>query len=73
MRKYKLILLALVLASGFALYASLYFAWLTATPLSAAQLARAQHDCYFWFVLFVISFLLNIFVVGKMVRLRRKI
>jgi TRAP-type C4-dicarboxylate transport system permease small subunit len=72
MTKYKLILLALILVSGFALYSSLYFAWLTATPLSAGQLARAQYDCYFWFALFVVAILLSIFVVVRIIRLRRK-
>ena len=72
MTKYKLSLLALIPASGFALYSWLYFGWLTATPLSAGQLARAQYDCYFWFALFVVAVLLGIFVVVKMIRLRRK-
>jgi hypothetical protein len=73
MAKYKLILFALILVSGFTLYSSLYFAWLTATPLSAGQLARAQYDCYSWFAYFVISILLSIWIVVRMVRLRRKL
>ena len=73
MTKYKLSLLALILVSAFALYSSLYFAWLTATPLSTGQLARAQYDCYFWFALFVLALLLSIFVIVRMVRLRRKV
>jgi hypothetical protein len=72
MTKYKLSLLALILASGFALYSFLYFAWLTATPLSAGQLARAQYDCYCWFAFFVVGVLLSIFLVLRMIRLRRK-
>jgi len=73
MTKYKLSLFALILVSGFALYSSLYFAWLTATPISAGQLARAQYDCYSWFAFFVVSILSSIWIAVRMVRLRRKL
>jgi hypothetical protein len=73
MTKYKLSLFVLILASGFELYASLYFAWLTAAPLSPGQLARAQYDCYCWFAFFVVSILLSIWIAVNMVRLRRKL
>jgi hypothetical protein len=30
------------------LYAAAFFAWLTATPLTPAQLVRARYDYYVW-------------------------
>jgi hypothetical protein len=41
-------------ASGlFALYATLYWGWLTATPLTEAQLSRARYNAYVWLSMFV--------------------
>jgi hypothetical protein len=73
MRKYKLSLLVLILVSVYALYMALFFAWLTATPLSASDLVRAQHHCYFWFWTFMVSTLADIYIVVQLVRLRRKV
>ena|ERR1700722_10287986 len=33
------------------MYAFLFFAWLTATPLTPQQIARAQYDANVWLVL----------------------
>jgi hypothetical protein len=43
------------LLAAYAAYAFLYFAWLTATPLSESQLKRAQYDAMVWLVVLVIS------------------
>jgi hypothetical protein len=50
-----LLLLAVlsVCLAMYAIYAAAFFAWLTATPLSGAQLTRVQHDCYAWFLIFL--------------------
>jgi cytochrome b561 len=29
-------------------YGAVFFAWVTATPVSPANLRRAQRDCYIW-------------------------
>ena len=71
MKKYKVILAALILVSLFALYSAAYFGWLTATPLSPSQLKRCQYDYYCWFSIFIISFLSGISVIARMVWLRR--
>jgi hypothetical protein len=73
MTKYKIILLALLLATGFALFASLHSAWLMTSPLSAAQIARARHDCRFWLELFALSILLSVCVGSRMIWLHRKL
>jgi len=43
------IITLLVAFTLYAIYATLYFGWLTATPLAPSQLRRAQNDCYCWF------------------------
>ncbi len=73
MKKYKIILVVLILVSLFALYSAVFFGWLTATPLSPVQLKRAEYDYYCWFSLFVISFLSGIAVTARMIWLRRKL
>ena len=39
-------------------YSVLYFAWLTATPLTAEGLRRAQYDVYCWFAIFALCILI---------------
>jgi hypothetical protein len=72
MKKYWISLFVLILISGYAIYATLFFAWLTATPLSSKQLSRAQYDCYFWAVIFVISVLSDIWI-ARMIWLHCKL
>ena len=37
-----------VLATAYSAYAALFFAWVTATPLTPPQLAQAQFYAYVW-------------------------
>jgi hypothetical protein len=69
---YKLGLLALILVSVYSLYATVFFGWSSATPHTASEIARIKHDCYAWFWIFVFSVIVSIFVIVKMVGLRRK-
>jgi hypothetical protein len=48
---YSLGIVASLLLALYAAYATAYFAWLTATPLSAARLKRVQYDAYVWFAI----------------------
>jgi membrane protein implicated in regulation of membrane protease activity len=73
MRKYWIILIALILVSGLAMYETLFFAWLGATPLSVGQYERARYDCHCWSAIFVVSALLTVSVIARMIWLRRKI
>ena len=55
-------------------YTFLYFAWLTATPLTKEGLSRAQYDAYFWFAILAICFLIiSSFVVAMVLRKNKKI
>lgn len=54
-----------------ALYQALFWGWLTATPLTEAQLARAQYNTYFWFSMFVGFGLLAIVLLICWMRRRR--
>jgi len=44
-----------IVLTVYAGYEALFFAWLTATPLTADQLKRAQQHCYAWFAIGVLS------------------
>ena len=72
MRKYWIILFALILISELAMYATFFFAWLGATPLSPGQYERARYDCHCWSAIFLISALLTVSVIARMIWLRRK-
>lgn len=39
--------------SLFSLYSVVFWAWVSATPLNAAQRARAQYNANAWFLIFV--------------------
>lgn len=62
---------AAVFVSLYSAYATAFFAWLTATPLSPAQLKRSQFDTYAWFcvlcisVITVIALTLKLWCLGK--------
>jgi len=45
------LLLLSILGLLVSLYSAAFFAWLTATPLTPPQLARARYDFYFWLVI----------------------
>jgi hypothetical protein len=49
-----------VLGLLFCLYSYLFWTWVTATPLSPAQLARAQYNGKVWLALGAVSFVLAI-------------
>ena len=53
-----------------ALYRAVFFAWLTATPLDAEGLSRAQRSCYVWFAVFVASLIFSIVLIVRIVRQR---
>jgi hypothetical protein len=50
---YPLSIIAAAGCSAFACHTSLFFGWLTATPLSDVQRARAEYNAYAWFAIFV--------------------
>jgi hypothetical protein len=54
-----------------ALYETLFWGWVTATPLTEAQLARAQYDAYVWFFMFVGFGLVAIVLLICWIRRRR--
>ena len=56
MRSAWLIFVLAVLSTLFCGYALVFWAWVTATPLTPAQLARAQYNAYVWFGLAALSF-----------------
>ncbi len=72
-RKYWISLFTSILSSALALYATLFFAWRTATPLSSAQLARAKYDCYSWFGIFAVSVSLAIVILTRIIWLHRRL
>lgn len=43
------------LLAAYAAYAYVYFAWLSATPLSESQLKRVQYDGMFWLTVLGVS------------------
>jgi hypothetical protein len=61
-----------VLAIFFCVYSFLFFAWLTATPLTPAQLARAQWDAYVWLALAGVSLVAAIIALIFAIRLSRR-
>lgn len=58
---------AAALIGLFSLYYAAFYAWVTATPLDAEELSRAQRYCYSWFALFVVSA-----IAGTVLFLRRR-
>jgi hypothetical protein len=58
MKRYFAALAIFVIAAGYSAYEFLFFAWVTATPVTAEQLKRAQYHAKIWFVIFCISLLL---------------
>ena len=72
MTKYRVVLSLACCGVLFCLYATLYFAWLTATPLTGAQLHRAQYDCYIWFAALVAFLLLAALAGARLFWLRRR-
>jgi hypothetical protein len=53
-------LLAAALIGLYCLYRAVFYAWVTATPLDAEGLSRAQRYCYSWFAIFVASVIAGI-------------
>ena len=56
----------------FALYETAYFGWLTATPLTEAQLKHAQYDCHAWFFIFLATFIGTVAMIVFRIRYRRR-
>jgi hypothetical protein len=50
---YPLGMIAAALFSAFSCYATLFWGWVTATPLTDSQRERAQYNAYAWFAIFV--------------------
>jgi uncharacterized membrane protein len=61
-----------VLAILFCGYAFLFWAWVTATPLTPAQLARAQYNAYVWFGLAALSLIASVVALDWAIRLGRR-
>jgi hypothetical protein len=60
------------IAAGYSAYAFLFFAWVTATPITPEQLKQAQHLASVWFFVFCASFLLAVVSVVLFIRAFRK-
>ena len=61
-----------LLATFFCGYAFLFWAWVTATPLTPAQLARAQYNAYVWAALAVASLVAAVIALVWAIRLGRR-
>jgi hypothetical protein len=61
-----------VLSILFCGYAFLFWAWVTATPLTPAQLARAQYNAHVWLGLAAVSLIAAVIVLIWIIRLRRR-
>jgi hypothetical protein len=61
-----------VLAILFCGYAFLFWAWVTATPLTPAQLARAQYNANVWLGLAALSLVVAIVALVWAIRLGRR-
>lgn len=61
-----------VLAILFCAYAFLFWAWVTATPLTPAQLSRAQYNAYVWFGLAALSLVAAVVALVWAIRLGRR-
>ena len=72
MTKYLISLSIVFVFALLSLYGALYFGWLSATPLGAAQLQRAQYDCKAWFWSFVVSVILFGLLSWRLFWLRRQ-
>jgi hypothetical protein len=72
MLKYWLILVVFVVVAIYCLYATVFFAWLTATPVTPERLRHAQIAYQVWFGGFVTSSLFLCAVVLLMYRRWRR-
>lgn len=70
MTKYRVSLVLVFMFVLFCLYSALYFGWLMATPLTAAELRRAHYDTYFYFWSFVVSLIAGVLIILRLRRLR---
>jgi ammonia channel protein AmtB len=61
-----------LLAILFCGYAFLFWAWVTATPLTPAQLARAQYNAYLWAGLAGASLVAAVIALFGAIRLGRR-
>lgn len=71
MRKYWITTILLTLIILYCGYATAFFAWVTATPVSPENLRRAQMLSLIWFAGLMAGTLLLIAVVFRMVHLHR--
>ena len=61
-----------VVAIPFCGYAFLFWAWVTATPLTPPQLARAQYNANVWFGLAALSVVVAVVALVWAIRLGRR-
>ena len=61
-----------LLAILFCGYAFLFWAWVTATPLTPAQLARAQYNAHVWLGLAALSLIAAVVALVWAIRLGRR-
>jgi hypothetical protein len=71
MTKYGIALGVLFLVALYSLYMTAFFAWVTATPLTPAQLRSAQLHCYGWFASLILSAVALLSIGGRMLWLSR--
>jgi hypothetical protein len=71
MTKYWIALGVLFLVGLYSLYMTAFFTWVTATPLTPAQLRSAQLHCYGWFASFILSAVVFLSIGGRMLWLSR--
>ena len=72
MVKYWISLVLLIAFDAYCLYATMFFAWVTATPVAPENLKRAQMLAQNWSIAFLATSATIILLIIRMVRLRRR-
>ena len=71
MLKYIMMLLFGILFTAFAILSTIYYAWLTATPLGPEQLRQAQGSFYGWLFTSVLALGSTVGVIVRMILFQR--
>ena len=61
-----------VLFSLFSCYSYAFWGWVTATPLTPAQLERAQYNAYLWLVFALLGIAISVWMIVILVRNKKE-
>jgi TRAP-type C4-dicarboxylate transport system permease small subunit len=72
MKKYGITLILLLLVDAYCLYATAFFAWVTATPVSQEKFKRSQVLAQNWGIAFLLIALVIIIVIIRIIQVHRR-